>query len=152
MSFFNWSLVGSGTSEFLGLGNYAEALSDPNFWGSLWNTIVFTVISTPILVVLSLALALMVNGISRRVQWIYRLAFFASYTLSVSVMALIWSWMFEPGFGLLNGVLTSLGLPSVNWLTQPPCRLRGGDLVPLLHLDTAYLGRPVLVSIAPGEE
>lgn len=79
----------------------------------------FTVISTPILVVLSLALALMVNGISRRVQWIYRLAFFAPYTLSVTVMTLIWSWMFEPGFGLLNGVLTSLGLPSVNWLTQP---------------------------------
>lgn len=119
MSFFNWSLVGSGTNEFLGFGNYAEALRDPDFWGSLWNTIVFTVISTPILVVLSLALALMVNGISRRVQWIYRLAFFAPYTLSVTVMTLIWSWMFEPGFGLFNGVLNSLGLPSVNWLTQP---------------------------------
>jgi multiple sugar transport system permease protein len=119
MSFFNWSLVGSGTNEFLGFGNYAEALRDPNFWGSLWNTIVFTVISTPVLVILSLVLALMVNSVSRRVQWIYRLAFFAPYTLSVTVMALIWSWMFEPGFGLLNGVLTSLGLPSVNWLTQP---------------------------------
>jgi ABC-type sugar transport system permease subunit len=81
MSFFNWSLVGSGTNEFLGFGNYAEALRDPDFWGSLWNTIVFTVISTPILVILSLALALMVNSISRRVQWIYRLAFFAPYTL-----------------------------------------------------------------------
>jgi multiple sugar transport system permease protein len=119
MSFFNWSLVGSGTNEFLGFGNYAEALRDSNFWGSLWNTIVFTVISTPILVILSLVLALMVNSVSRRVQWIYRLAFFAPYTLSVTVMALIWSWMFEPGFGLLNGVLTSLGLPSINWLTQP---------------------------------
>ena len=119
MSFFNWSLVGSGTNEFLGFGNYAEALRDPNFWGSLWNTIVFTVISTPILIILSLVLSLMVNSISRRVQWIYRLAFFAPYTLSVTVMALIWSWMFEPGFGLLNGVLTSLGLPGVNWLTQP---------------------------------
>ena len=119
MSLFNWSLIGSGTNEFLGFGNYAEALRDPNFWSSLWNTIVFTVISTPILVVLSLALSLMVNSISQRVQWIYRLVFFAPYTLSVTVMALIWSWMFEPGFGLLNGALTSLGLPSVNWLTQP---------------------------------
>ncbi len=119
MSFFNWSLIGSGTNEFLGFGNYAEALRDPNFWSSLWNTIVFTVISTPILVILSLALSLMVNSISQRVQWIFRLAFFAPYTLSVTVMALIWSWMFEPGFGLLNGALTSLGLPSVNWLTQP---------------------------------
>ncbi len=119
MSLFNWSLVGSGTNEFLGFGNYAEALRDPDFWSSLWNTIVFTVISTPILVILSLALALMVNSVSRRVQWIYRLAFFAPYTLSVTIMTLMWSWMFEPGFGLLNGVLTSLGLPGVNWLTQP---------------------------------
>ena len=119
MSLFNWSLVGSGTNEFFGFRNYAEALSDPNFWSSLWNTIVFTIISTPILVILSLALSLMVNSISGRLQWIYRLAFFAPYTLSVTVMALIWSWMFEPGFGLLNGVLNSLGLPSVNWLTQP---------------------------------
>ena len=119
MSLFNWSLIGSGTNEFLGLGNYAEALQDPDFWHSLWNTIVFTIISTPILVILSLALSLMVNSVSGRMQWIYRLAFFAPYTLSVTVMALIWSWMFEPGFGLLNGALTSLGLPSVNWLTQP---------------------------------
>lgn len=119
MSLFNWSLVGSGTNEFFGFRNYAEALADPNFWSSLWNTIVFTIISTPILVVLSLVLSLMVNSVSGRMQWIYRLAFFAPYTLSVTVMALIWSWMFEPGFGLLNGALTSLGLPSVNWLTQP---------------------------------
>ncbi len=119
MSLFNWSLVGSGTNEFFGFRNYAEALRDPNFWSSLWNTIVFTIISTPILVILSLALSLMVNSVSGRMQWIYRLAFFAPYTLSVTVMALIWSWMFEPGFGLLNGALTSLGLPSVNWLTQP---------------------------------
>ncbi len=119
MSLFNWSLVGSGTNQFLGFGNYAEALRDPNFWSSLWNTIVFTIISTPILVVLSLVLSLMVNSVSRRMQWIYRLAFFAPYTLSVTVMALIWTWMFEPGFGLLNGALNSLGLPSVNWLTQP---------------------------------
>src|SRR5260370_27852529 len=94
MSLFNWSLVGSGTNEFLGFGNYAEALSDPDFCSSLWNTIVFTVIITPILVVLSLALALMVNGISRRVQWIYRLAFFAPYTLSVTVMPLICTLIF----------------------------------------------------------
>ncbi len=119
MSLFNWSLIGSGTNEFLGFGNYAEALRDPNFWSSLWNTIVFTIISVPILVVLSLVLSLMVNSVSQRFQWIYRLAFFAPYTLSVTVMALIWSWMFEPGFGLLNGALNSLGLPSVNWLTQP---------------------------------
>src|SRR5579875_2996196 len=91
LSFFNASLVGSGLSQFVGLANYAEALSDPNFWGAVWNTIIFTIISTPILIVLSLVLAVMVNSV-RRFQWVYRIAFFAPYTLSITVMVLIWNW------------------------------------------------------------
>ncbi len=117
LSFFNASLVGSGLSQFVGLANYAEALSDPNFWGAVWNTIIFTIISTPILIVLSLVLAVMVNSV-RRFQWVYRIAFFAPYTLSITVMVLIWNWLYQPGYGLINSVLTSLGLPSVNWLSQ----------------------------------
>ena len=118
MSFFNWSLVGSGINQFVGLANYVEALRDSDFWGALWNTIVLTIITTPILVVLSLLVAIMVNSI-KRFQWIYRIAFFAPYTLSITVMVLIWNWLFQPGFGLINNALNMLGLPSVNWLTQP---------------------------------
>jgi multiple sugar transport system permease protein len=117
MSFFNWSLVGSGSGNFLGLANYQEALSDPNFWGALGNTLIFTVMSTPILVILSLFLAILVNRV-RHVRWLFRIAFFAPYILPVSVMALIWSWLYEPGFGLLDGTFAQLGLPSVNWLTD----------------------------------
>ncbi len=117
LSFFNASLVGSGLDQFTGLANYAEVLRDPNFWGAVWNTIVFTVISTPILIVLSLIIAILVNSI-RRFQWVYRIAFFAPYTLSITVMVLIWNWLYQPGFGLINSFLTSIGLPSVNWLSQ----------------------------------
>jgi ABC-type sugar transport system permease subunit len=119
LSFFNASLVGSGVNQFIGLANYVEVLRDPNFWGAVWNTIIFTVISTPILIILSLIIAIMVNSI-RRFQWIYRIAFFAPYTLSITVMVLIWNWLYQPGFGLINSALTSLGLPSVNWLSQIP--------------------------------
>jgi ABC-type sugar transport system permease subunit len=117
LSFFNSSLVGSGLNQFIGLANYTEALSDPNFWGAVWNTIIFTVISTPILIVLSLIVAILVNSI-RRFQWIYRIVFFAPYTLSITVMVLIWNWLYQPGFGLINSALTSLGLPAVNWLSE----------------------------------
>src|ERR1700730_2216744 len=61
MSFFNWSISGKGMSDFLGLANYQELFADTNFWSSLGVTLLFTVISTPILVVLALALALLVN-------------------------------------------------------------------------------------------
>ena len=55
----------------------------------------------------------------RRMQWLYRLAFFAPYVLPVSVVVLIWNWMYQPGFGLINSYLVTLGFAEVNWLGQP---------------------------------
>jgi multiple sugar transport system permease protein len=118
MSFFNWSLVGKGTNDFLGLANYGELLHDPSFWISLWHTILFTILSTPILVVLGLALAILANY----VPWgkgIFRLAFFAPYVLPSAVVALIWVWLYEPGFGLISASLASIGLGNIGWLTSP---------------------------------
>lgn len=117
MSFFNWSLTGSGTTTFMGLSNYAEALNDPDFWASLWHTLVFTLISTPILVILGLLLALLVNSITKA-QWVFRVVFFAPFALPVTVTVLIWSWLYQPGFGLINGTLTALGLQEVGWTTN----------------------------------
>lgn len=117
MSFYNWSLVGTGTSEFLGLANYRELFGDPNFWSSLWHTVLFTLLSTPLLVLLALGLALLANR-AIPARWFFRLSFFAPYVLPSSVVALIWIWLYQPGFGLINGYLTALGLPEVSWLTD----------------------------------
>jgi ABC-type sugar transport system permease subunit len=118
MSFYNWNLAGGGTSDFRGLGNYQELFGDPNFWSSLWHTILFTLLSTPVLVVLALVLALLVNR-AIPAKWLFRLAFFAPFVLPVTVVVLIWNWLFTPGFGLINSIITAVGLPSVNWLTDP---------------------------------
>jgi multiple sugar transport system permease protein len=115
MSFFDWSLVGTGTRDFLGLSNFRELFSDPDFWASLWHTILFTLLSTPPLVLLALGLALLANR-AVPARWIFRLAFFAPYVLPVSTVALIWVWLYQPGFGLINSYLVSLGLPEVDWL------------------------------------
>ena len=118
MSFYNWNLAGGGTSDFRGFGNYQELFADSNFWGALWHTILFTVLSTPILVVLALVLALLINR-AIPAKWLFRLAFFAPFVLPVTVVVLIWNWLFTPGFGLINSTLTGIGLPPVNWLTDP---------------------------------
>ena len=118
MSFTDWSLVGAGTSEFLGLQNYAELLGDPTFWSSLWHTVVFTLLSTPPLVILALVFAMLANR-AVPARWFFRLAFFAPYVLPVSVVCLIWIWIYQPGFGLINGFLTYIGLPEVAWLADP---------------------------------
>jgi multiple sugar transport system permease protein len=118
MSFFNWTLGGGGATAFLGLANYQELLGDPAFWSSLWVTIIFTLISTPLLVLIALGLALLVNR-AIPAQGLFRTIFFAPFILPVSVVALIWSWLYQPGFGLINGTLTALGLQEVPWLSQP---------------------------------
>jgi multiple sugar transport system permease protein len=115
MSFFDWSLVGTGTTDFLGLANFRELFGDPDFWASLWHTILFTLLSTPPLVLLALGLALLANR-AVPARWFFRLAFFAPYVLPVSTVALIWVWLYQPGFGLINSYLVSLGLPEVDWL------------------------------------
>ena len=118
MSFFNWTISGLGSNQFLGLGNYAELFSDPAFWKSLGVTLLYTVISTPVLVIIAFALALLVNR-AIPARWLFRTVFFAPFILPVSVVALVWNWLYQPGFGLINGVLTGLGLAQVNWLSDP---------------------------------
>lgn len=118
MSFFDWSLTGSGTDDFLGLDNYREMLGDEAVWQSLWHTVLFTLMSTPPLVGIALVMALLTNR-AMRFRWLFRLAYFAPYVLPVSVVTLIWTWLYQPGFGLINGTLTALGLPEIDWLADP---------------------------------
>jgi multiple sugar transport system permease protein len=115
-SLFDESLVGK--SAWRGLKNYSELLGDSQWWAAMWHTVLFTVLSTPPLVLLALGLALLVSRVAR-FQWVFRLAFFAPFVLPVSVVVLIWNWLFQPDFGLINSYLNSLGLGQVNWLGQP---------------------------------
>lgn len=115
-SFFNASLA-SEESRFLGLDNWREMFDDPAVWDSLWNTMVFTLMSTPLLVLTALAMALLANR-HGWFGWLLRFAYFAPFVLPVAVVTLIWVWMYQPGFGLINSFLTGLGLSEVGWLND----------------------------------
>ena len=69
-SFFDTSIVKSGIGSFAGAGNYAEMLSKPEFWSSLWHTIQFTLYTVPPLVILAFVFALLANRV-RRGQWFF---------------------------------------------------------------------------------
>ncbi|MFI1226556.1 MULTISPECIES: carbohydrate ABC transporter permease [unclassified Streptomyces] len=104
-------------TEFVGLANYAEAFGDPDVWSSLGNTVFFTLISSVPLVLVALAMALLVHsGLAG--QWAWRLAYFAPYLLPVTVVTLIWTWLYQPDIGFGNQLLTSLGLEPVGWLSD----------------------------------
>ncbi|GAA3755608.1 multiple sugar transport system permease protein [Spinactinospora alkalitolerans] len=104
-------------ASFVGLANWQEMLTDSAVWQSLWVTLLFTAISTPLLVVIALAMALLTNRVTR-LGWFLRFSFFAPFLLPVAVVTLIWVWLYQPGFGLVNAMLTTVGLPEVGWLTN----------------------------------
>ncbi|MFC4585403.1 carbohydrate ABC transporter permease [Sphaerisporangium corydalis] len=117
LSFFNESLTGT-RGELVGLRNWTEMLGDAAMWSALGNTLYFTALSTPALVLTGLVMALLTNRVMP-MRWLWRLSFFMPFLLPASVMALIWVWIYQPGFGLLNAALTSVGLSEQGWLSDP---------------------------------
>ncbi|KOX18089.1 carbohydrate ABC transporter permease [Nocardiopsis sp. NRRL B-16309] len=113
-SFTDRSLAG-GDVSFVGLDNWSETLTDPAMYDSLWNTLWFTVLSVPLMVLLALGLALLTDH-ARRLGWFLRLSFFAPFVLPVTVMTLIWGWMYNPSLGLFNGMLGRFGIEGPEWL------------------------------------
>ncbi|GAA1080883.1 carbohydrate ABC transporter permease [Nocardiopsis metallicus] len=113
-TFTDRSLAG-GPVSFVGFDNWNETLTDPALYESLWNTLVFTVLSVPVMVLLALGLALLTDH-ARRLGWFLRLSFFAPFVLPVAVMALMWEWMYNPSLGLFNGILGQLGFEGSEWL------------------------------------
>lgn len=113
-SFFNTSLAGV-KHEFLGLQNWQDLFGDPAVWSSLKNTLVFTAMSTPPLVIVALVMALLANR-QGLLGWLLRFSYFAPFVLPATVVTLIWVWIYQPGFGLVNGLLTAGGFAEIDWL------------------------------------
>jgi multiple sugar transport system permease protein len=118
MSFFDTSLVKSGLGAFAGFGNYTEVLGSSDFWESMWHTVLFTILTTPPLVILSLFFALLAERAAHG-RWFFRLAFFAPYILPSAVMALIWIWIYTPTLGLLDSALAKINITAPAWLGDP---------------------------------
>lgn len=93
MSLFEWNFLHPAKSQFIGLQNYQRLLTDPVFWNALINTVEFVALTVPIIVILSLVLALGLHKelVGKRVlQFLY----FSPYVLTVSVVGIIWQQMF----------------------------------------------------------
>ena len=93
---------------FVGVENYAELVRDPAFRQSMLVTIVFAVIAIPLGVALALTLALLLNSRIRG-RSIYRVVYYLPHLVPSVVVAILWMWMFNPQFGILNVVLAPFG-------------------------------------------
>lgn len=104
--------------HWTGLANFVYVLTDPLFRTTVANTIVFVLESTPALVVIPLALAVVLN---QRVPMraFFRGAFFLPFTLSVTVVSICWWWLLDPNFGPVYFYLKELGLHPRPWISTP---------------------------------
>jgi multiple sugar transport system permease protein len=107
ISLHSWPVLGAKT--FVGLRNYASLTGDPVFWQAFLFTVKYTLLVTPLIFVPALLLALLVNERLRGVS-IFRTAYFIPYVISMATAALMWKWIYNEVFGLLNYLLLTLGL------------------------------------------
>ncbi|MBO0842690.1 MAG: sugar ABC transporter permease [Nocardioides sp.] len=115
VSFFNTTTVSPGLGAWVGAGNYADVLTDIDFWASMWHSTLFTLLTTPLLVVLPLAFAIVAARISRN-RWFFRLAFFAPYVVPSTIVALVFGFMYTPETGLASHVFGWFGLTAPDFL------------------------------------
>ena len=122
---FTHTRLGNPTGTFVGLANYARLVNDPGFWGALGHTLLFVVLTVVPLVLIGLVLALLVLR-ARRLRGFAQAAFFLPYILPVSVVTIIWAWLLNPHFGIINHMLgldtawlddTTLAMPAVAGVT-----------------------------------
>ncbi|HBE79770.1 MAG TPA: sugar ABC transporter permease [Firmicutes bacterium] len=116
ISLYSWGI--SGMNRFVGLQNYIQLFQEKDFFVYLWHSIYFVLLATPLLIILGLILALIINQKIAGRTFI-RSFFFLPYVLSVAVIGFIWLRMFDPKQGLLNVILHIFGFPrEINWLTD----------------------------------
>lgn len=115
-SFTEWNVLTPAT--WVGLDNYVELFQDPLFFQSIKVTCVYTLLTVPIGVVLSLMVAILLNFEGRGVS-LLRTLLYAPAILSGVVVALLWQWIFNTRYGLLNGILQTFGVQGPRWLADP---------------------------------
>jgi ABC-type sugar transport system permease subunit len=117
LSLTDWKIVGP--PHFVGGKNYARLFRDPLFYTALKNTVVYTAIIVPLMALVGLGLALLLNQ-PLRGRVVTRTAVFASYVVMVSVVGIVWRWVLDPtGAGIVNYYLGKLGLGPFPWLAAP---------------------------------
>lgn len=108
------------TGVFSGIGfqNYTDVVSDPNFLSGLRNTFLYALFVVPIATALSLLIANMMNG-NIKLKGLFQTCYFLPMVTSVTAVGLVWKWLYNYDYGLINYLLSLFGVNAINWLNDP---------------------------------
>lgn len=116
VSLTQWNLVSP--PKFIGFANYQKVFTDPIAIKTLLNTFTFTFVSVPVAILLSLLIAVLLNQKIRGLSF-FRTAYYLPVISSTVAISMIFLWVFDSNYGLLNRFLMLLGIDPVRWLFEP---------------------------------
>ncbi len=121
LSFHDWNMM-TPSPTWVGMENYASLLDDEGFRRSLYQTAAFTAGITACIVVFSLGMAMLLD---QKLRWIklYRTIFYLPAVTSLVAIGIVWVWIFDPQYGLINQILRGLGIEGPLWLADPKVAL-----------------------------
>ena len=105
--------------RFVAFHNYWDLLHQPTFWSALGHTFYFVMVGVPLSIMVSLGAALLLNSPLVRFKTLFRTALFAPVVTTVVAVAVVWRYIFNTKYGLLNYALGLAGIHSVDWLGNP---------------------------------
>jgi len=109
LSLHNWNLKRPGRERFIGLENYADWLADSDFWGPLQTTFTFAIGAVVVIIIVSLLIALLLNE-KFAGRGILRALLLIPWAIPSVVNALLWKWLLNPQYGLVNAIAYDLGI------------------------------------------
>jgi multiple sugar transport system permease protein len=116
LSLYDWDMIGR--ARFIGVQNYLAIMTDGQFWKSMVNTLYYVAGTVPFSLAISLGIAVVLNR-QMIARGFYRTIYFLPVITSLNAVALVWTWIYHPKFGLLNGFLSFFGLAPQEWLLEP---------------------------------
>jgi multiple sugar transport system permease protein len=114
-----YAFGGPGGWRFVAFRNYQRLLTDPIFWVSLRNTLVFAAIGGPLTIGAALGAALLLTARGVRLPGLFRTVYFAPVVTTLVAVATVWRFIYLPRAGPLNLLLGLVGIPPINWLGDP---------------------------------
>lgn len=116
LTFHKWNIISP--MEYIGLTNYKRLFKDAFFWKSLLNTLIFLVIHIPLQIIVALFLAEVLNQ-NIKLRNFFRASFFLPVIVSGVVVTILWQQLYGYDTGLLNRMLTKIGMSKIGWLNDP---------------------------------
>ncbi|MCX6093683.1 MAG: sugar ABC transporter permease [Candidatus Bipolaricaulota bacterium] len=142
LSLFKWNSL-TPPGDFIGFENYRYIFHDKYFWKDMWHTFYYVGITIPVTLTLAILVATLLNKGLRALAFA-RTSFFLSYISPIVAMVMVWRWMYNTDYGLINYFLSLFHIDAVAWLNDPHYALPAVIILSVWH----YVGYQAIILLA----